>query len=97
MTDPTPNDLSLQSEHEPGPRPLSTSAQAVLDAVRFEVNAERHAPWIAAAAIRELADQVVPEQPAIPEGDLTEQTYRWDERSGIRAKIFAIVTELEGQ
>ena len=49
-----------------------------------------------AAAFRALADQVVPEQPTIPEGDLTEQTYRWDERSGIRAAILAIATELEG-
>ena len=48
-------------------------------------------------ALRELADQVVPEQPAIPEGDLTEQTYRWDERSGIRAHILAIAGELRAQ
>ena len=39
---------------------LSPAAQAVLDATRFEVNAECHAPWIAAAALRAAADQVVP-------------------------------------
>ena len=50
-----------------------------------------------AAALCALADQVVPEQPTIPEGDLTEQTYRWDERYGIRAAILAIATELEGK
>ena len=48
-------------------------------------------------ALRKLADQVVPQQPAIPEGDLTEQTYRWDERSGIRAHILAIAGELRAQ
>ena len=66
MTAPLPTDLSHlsdeefialcpQGEHAPGPEPLSTSAQAVLDAVLFEVNAERHAPWIAAAALRAAA------------------------------------------
>ena len=48
-------------------------------------------------AIRALADQVVPEQPTIPAGDLTEQTYRWDERFGIRAHILAIADELRAQ
>jgi hypothetical protein len=37
--------------------PLSPAAQAVLDATRFEVNAECHAPWIAAAALRAAAKQ----------------------------------------
>jgi len=52
MTDPTPN--------APLPTPLSPSAQAVLDAALFEVNAECHAPWIAAAALRAAADQIAP-------------------------------------
>ena len=78
---------------------LSPGAQAVLDAV-FDhwPGGYNHPgkPLCVAAALRALADQVVPEQPAIPKGDLTEQTYRWDERSGIRAHILAIATELEG-
>ena len=32
MTNPTPNSLSPQGEHAPGPAPLSPAAQAVLDA-----------------------------------------------------------------
>jgi hypothetical protein len=50
---------------------------------------------IAIAALRAAADQVLPEQLTIPDGDLTEQTYRWDERSGIRAELLAIAAELE--
>ena len=105
MTDLTPNDLSHlsdedfialcpQGEHAPGPEPLSPAAQAVL---RAAGDSEPGIYATIAAAHRALADQVVPEQPTIPEGDLTEQTYRWDERSGIRARILAIATELEAQ
>ena len=36
---------------------LSPAAQAVLDATRFEVNAEGHSPWIAAAVLRCLIDE----------------------------------------
>lgn len=105
MTDPTPNALSPEGKHAPGLEPLSPAAQKVADAAfvayddetSYIATGEQHAGRIAAAAIRTLADQVVPEQPAIPEGDLTEQTYRWDERSGIRAHILAIAGELEGQ
>ena len=92
MEHPITHDLCPQGEHAPGPEPLSPNAEAVLDAA-LPHQVHRYA---AAAALRELADQVVPQQPAIPEGDLTEQTYRWDERSGIRAAILAIATELEG-
>ena len=76
----------------PEARPLSPAAQAVLDAFWKQPG------WRSAiaAALRAVADQVVPEQPTIPNGDLTEQTYRWDERSGIRAEILAIAAELEG-
>lgn len=105
MTNPTFNDLSKlvfeefialcpQGEHAPAPEPLSLAVQGVLDAFNREARPEPHHQQEAiAAAIRALADQVVPEQPAIPEGDLTEQTYRWDERSGIRAHILAIATQ----
>ena len=37
---------------------LSPQAQAVLDAVRYEVEAECYSPWIAAAALRAAADQM---------------------------------------
>jgi hypothetical protein len=36
---------------------LSTAAQEILDATRFEVNAECHAPWIAAAVLRAVAKE----------------------------------------
>jgi hypothetical protein len=39
---------------------LSPAAQAVLDAVRYEVEAECYSPWIAAAALRAAADQIAP-------------------------------------
>ena len=74
---------------------LSPAAQAVLDAARFEVNAECYAPWIAAAALRAAADQVVPEEP-LNGGDV-----RWmferDARQASRKKLLAIAAELEGQ
>ena len=95
-----PDEIVAQGEHAPRPKPLSSGAQKVLDAV-FDhwPGGYNHPgkPLCVAAAIRALADQVVPEQPAIPEGDLTEQTYRWDERSGIRAHILAIAGELRAQ
>jgi hypothetical protein len=36
---------------------LSPIAKEILDATRFEVNAECHAPWIAAAVLRAVAKQ----------------------------------------
>ena len=79
--------------------PRSSAAKAILDAYFTHadlLNRDVSHEEMLAAAIRVLADQVVPEQPTIPEGDLTEQTYRWDERSGIRADILAIANELDG-
>ena len=38
---------------------LSPAAQSVLDATRFEVNAECHAPWIAAAVLRAIVKQSI--------------------------------------
>jgi hypothetical protein len=88
MTDPTLNNA-------PVPEPLSPAAQAVLDAVQFELNAERHAPWIAAAAIRELADQAHPKN-HIKDISYTHQSYvdGWKDALDV---ILAIATELEGQ
>ena len=77
---------------------LSPAAQAVLDA--FVLGAcgktyDIHAGL--AAALRAAADQVVPDEPKIPEGDLVQETCRWDERAGIRADILAIAAELDGK
>ena len=62
MTDPTPNSLSPQGEHAPGPEPLSPAAQAVLDAFLAEwadcfLEQDRRC---LGAAIRALADQIAP-------------------------------------
>ena len=40
---------------------LSPTAQEVLDAALFEVNAECDARWIAAAVLRAVADQIIEE------------------------------------
>jgi hypothetical protein len=37
---------------------LSPAAQAVLDAVRYEVEAECYSPWIAAAALRAVVQEL---------------------------------------
>ena len=91
MTDLTPNLLSPQGEHALGPKPLSPAAQAVLDAV-FDhwPGGYNHPgkPLCVAAALRALADQVVPEGGAF----LSPGT-----AAGIRAHILAIATELKAQ
>ncbi len=77
---------------------LSPAAQAVLDALKMEGLTGPERFWArahAAAALRAAADQVVPVEPKIPDGDLTEQAYRHDERYGIRAQLLALATELE--
>ncbi len=83
--------------------PLSPAAQAVLDAAfpayddetLYVATGEKHAGKIAAAALRAAADQVVPEESKIPEGDLTEQAYRHDERYGIRTAFLSLANELD--
>ena len=113
MTDLTPNDLSHlsdeefnalcpQGEHAPGPEPLSPAAQAVLDAMRKELDYApiRHLQWAGAAAIRELADQVVPERLLCTRTAEERTLYhegRLDAAIRFRAEILAIATELEGQ
>ena len=119
MTDPTPNDIDLltkeeflalcpQREHASGPEPLSTSAQAVLDAAfpeydceaLYSLTQEQHASKIAAAAIRALADQVVPERLLCTRTAEERTLYhegRLDAAIRFRAEILAIATELEGQ
>jgi hypothetical protein len=61
---------------------LSPAAQAVLDAVRYEVKAECYSPWIAAAALRAAADQVAPAG--------------WTPYQHVRHELLAIADELEG-
>jgi hypothetical protein len=84
--------------------PLSPAAQAVLTALTQKEygldpadipNEAWRMACIAAAALCVAADQVVPDEPNIPEGDLIQETCRWDERSGIRADLLAIAAELE--
>ena len=78
MTDPTPN--------SPKPMPLSPAAQAVLDAYWETFNAPLegaiHRPL--AAALRAIADQVVPVNGSRKNNE-------------IRAELLAIATELENQ
>jgi hypothetical protein len=88
---------------------LSPQAQAVLDAAN---GANSYGPddclnesrWIAAAALRAAADQVVPEQaePPCGESEPWPQSYqlmadsKWEQRQQTRAELLAIVAELEG-
>ena len=70
---------------------LSPGAKAVLRAVQFKVNAECHAPWIAAAALRAVADQVASPIPDDCRSDV------FNRQLDIRAHILAIATELKAQ
>jgi hypothetical protein len=74
--------------------PLSTAAQAVLDAVRYEVEAECYSPWIAAAALRAAADQVVPEDTWLGTEETCYAYYR--QRRNTYRDLLAIAAELEG-
>ena len=99
------NALSPQGEHAPVPKPLSPAAQAVLDAVSDKyrtfvfIEYDDENPFavknpvskIAAAALRALAEQVVPEQ-GCPIYGLTKREH---ERQQVRSEILAIATELE--
>jgi hypothetical protein len=102
VTDHIPNDLSHlskeefnslcpQGEHAPGPEPLSPAAQAVLDAFLAEWPDEalEQDRRCLAAALRAVADQVVP-VPKLPYDSCCD-VYA----SAIRAKLIAIADELE--
>jgi hypothetical protein len=67
---------------------LSPAAQAVLDDC---LNESR---WIAAAALRAAADEVVPEEPL--HGGDQRWMYERDARQDTRRKFLAIAAELEG-
>jgi hypothetical protein len=71
---------------------LSPAAQAVLDEVLYRMSAgesDSYAKWIAAAAIRAAADQVVP---PIPD-DCTADVF--NRQLKIRSELYAIATELD--
>lgn len=79
---------------------LSPAAQEVLDATRFEVNAECHAPWIAAAVLRAAADQVVPKDYDHWDGRDGEYwsgyEFGQNERNAyVRSQLLTIANELE--
>jgi hypothetical protein len=82
---------------------LSPAAKAVLDAVRYEVEAECYSPWIAAAALRAAADQVVPEEPELNPlkawsvEDWNHMNTTKYQREECRRQLLAIADELESQ
>ena len=90
-----PDKNAAQGEHAPGPKPLSSAAQAVLDAV-FDhwPGGYNHPgkPLCVAAALRALADQVAPSDAVEPRNNLPMAM----ECQRIRAEILAIAGELEG-
>ena len=80
-------------------KPLSLAAQAVLDAIHLGKSAtDRYNilyRWVASAALRAAADQVVPEEPHECQ-QFTNEALRLN-RMGTRQKLLAIAAELEGQ
>jgi hypothetical protein len=104
MTNHIPNDLSHlseaefnalcpQGEHAPGPQPISPAAQAIEEAVD---NAWSNSRARAAAALRVVADQVVPPE----EERLFNEERPWDGELcavvEIRQQLLAIAAELAG-
>jgi hypothetical protein len=95
--------LCPQGEHAPGPKPLSLAAQAVLDAFNNRGLSSREwhdgkaASLKLAAALRAVANQVVPPE----EERLFNEERPWDGELcavvEIRRKLLAIADELEGQ
>ena len=72
---------------------LSPAAQAVLDAVEDDCIHPDDKHRIAAAALRAVADQVVPEEP-LYYGNLCWE-FKRDERQDCRQQLLAIANELE--
>jgi hypothetical protein len=85
-----------KSDDNPQPQPkkvkLSPTAQEVLDAALFEVNAECDARWIAVAVLRAIADQVVPDEVWVEDGERGQA--RFCQRKITRKKLLAIAEEL---
>jgi hypothetical protein len=73
---------------------LSSQAQAVLDAAYQELDyaPRRHVQWVAAAALRAVADQVAPDDVVEPRNYLPMAM----ECQRIRQELLAIAAELEG-
>jgi hypothetical protein len=72
---------------------LSSAAKAVLDAaMQYEINPECYSREIAAAALRAVADQVVPAV-LLDRRYITEE--RWDARDDIRFELLSIANELD--
>jgi hypothetical protein len=89
------NALVLISDHAIAP-PLSPAAQAVMDAFRAEWPDEalkQDCKWLA-AALRAVADQVVPKPIRLPRNSYAEGAY--DQRIIDHQQLRAIATELEG-
>jgi uncharacterized protein YjiS (DUF1127 family) len=76
---------------------LSPAAQAVLNAFNAEAKPEPHHQREAiAAAIRALADRVVPLELVLPEQAPIDGHTRQDQRSKTRRELLALADELEG-
>ena len=93
MTNPTPNSLSPQGEHAPGPEPLSSGAQAVLDAVLVPCTICQGI----AAALRELADQIAPTEQNYEEAPHKLATVFLNGAAYAANEMRLIATELEAQ
>ena len=98
MTDPTPNDLSPQGEHAPGPEPLSPAAQAILDAFLAEwadcfLEQDRRC---LGAALRALADQIAPTEQNYEEAPHKLATVFLNGVAYAANEMRLIATELEG-
>jgi hypothetical protein len=76
---------------------LSPAAQAVLDATKIQLMTECNMPWIAAAALRAVADEVAPETPDSQPGDPLMLMGIWSERRCIRFELLFIAGELEAK
>ena len=78
---------------------LSLAAQAVLKSVQATLPdymlTDKTAGFFAAAALRALADQVVPVWKTPPSGEYELEYGQWIAQNRIRVAILAIATELE--
>ena len=82
-------------------QPLSSAAQAVLDAMHRSYDHEQTRRAIAAEVLRALAEQMVPEEDwpdqSIGFGDWNLATERCEQRKNTRLEILTIAAELEGE